>query len=50
VYSLDRKYNDHILASEAILDFCIKNIPGIKFFSVMPEEVAQSVTELKPRF
>jgi hypothetical protein len=49
VYSLDRKYNDQILTSEAILDFCIKNIHGIKFFSVTPEEVAQSETELKPR-
>jgi hypothetical protein len=50
VYSLKRKYNDQILTSEAILDFCIKNMPGIKFFSVTPEEVEQSETELKPRF
>lgn len=48
--SLQRPYNDPNLTYEAILDFCIKNIPGIKFFSVTPEEVAQSETELKPRF
>ena len=32
------------------MDFCTKNIPGIKFFHVSPEDVTESASELKDRF
>ena len=48
--SLHRPYNDQILTSDAIINFCNENIHGIKFFNVPPEDVARSETELKARF
>ena len=48
--SLYRPYNDQILTSDAIINFCNENIHGIKFFNVPPEDVARSETELKVRF
>ena len=48
--SLQRPYNDQILTSDAILNFCNENIHGIKFLNVPPEDVARSETELKVRF
>ena len=32
--SLYRPYNDEILTSDAIINFCNENIHGIKFFNV----------------
>ena len=32
-------YTDPILTTEAIMEFCVERIPGIKFFNVPPEEV-----------
>ena len=48
--SLHRPYNDQILTSDAIINFCNENINDIKFFNVPPEDVAPSETELKVRF
>ena len=48
--SMQRPYNDQILTSDAILNFCNENIHGIKFFNVPSEDVARSETELKVRF
>ncbi len=48
--SLQCPYNDQILTSEAKVDFCTKNIPGIKIFNVSPEDVTKSASELKDRF
>ena len=48
--TLHRPYNDQILTSDAIINFCNENIHGIKFFNVLPEDVAPSETELKARF
>ena len=48
--SLQRPYNDQILTSDAIINFCNENIHGIKFLNVPPEDVARSETELKVRF
>ena len=42
--SLQRPYNDQILTSDAIINFCNENIHGIKFFNVPPEDVARSET------
>ena len=47
--SLQRPYNDQILTSDAIINFCNENMHGIKFFNVPPEDVARSETELKVR-
>ena len=47
--SLQRQYNDQILTSDSILNFCNENMHGIKFFNVPPEDVARSETELKVR-
>ncbi|KAJ8017733.1 hypothetical protein HOLleu_44652 [Holothuria leucospilota] len=48
--SLQRPYSDQILTSEAIMDFCTENIPGIKFFNVTPENVMKCASDLKDRF
>ena len=48
--SLQWLYNDQILTSDAIINFCKENIHGIKFFNVPSEDVARSETELKVRF
>ena len=48
--SLQRPYNDQILTSEAIMDFCTEKIPGIKFFNVSPDDVTKTAVELQGRF
>ena len=48
--SLQHPYTNPILTSEAIMDFCIKSIPGIHFFNVTPEDIAKHELELQGRF
>ncbi|CAM1303135.1 Uncharacterised protein r2_g1312 [Pycnogonum litorale] len=48
--SLQRPYTDPILTIEAIMEFCVERIPGIKFFNVPPEEVTKVDTDLRNRF
>ena len=36
--SLQRPYTDPILTSEVTMEFCTKNIPGIHFFNIPPED------------
>lgn len=48
--SLQRPYNNQILTSDAVLDFCQENIPGIKFFNVTPDEIQIAEGHLKDRF
>ena len=48
--SLQRPYGNQILTCDAMMDFCVQHIPGIKFFNVTPEDVADTGTELVNRF
>ena len=45
--SLQHPYTDPILTSEAIMEFCNKNIPGIHFFNIPPEDIAKHGMELQ---
>ena len=42
--------NDQILSPEDMYDFCVKNIPGIKYIYVRSEEVVNHEGELRARF
>lgn len=48
--SLQRPYTNPILTTEAIMEFCTANIPGIHFVNVPPEEIAKHVLKLSGRF
>ncbi|KAG1665452.1 PH-interacting protein [Nymphon striatum] len=48
--SLQRPYSDPILTIEAIMEFCVEKISGIKFFNVPPEDVKKFNTDLRNRF
>ena len=39
-----------ILTTEAIMEFCTANIPGIHFVNVPPEEIAKHVLKLSGQF
>ena len=43
--SLQRPYTDPILTNETIMDFCIKCIPGIHFFNIIPQDIASTSWE-----
>ena len=48
--SLQRPYDDQIVTLDALMEFCVQNIPGIKLFNVTPEEIANAASQLKDRF
>ena len=48
--SLQHPYTNPILTTEAIMEFCTANIPGIHFVNVPPEEIAKHVLKLSGRF
>lgn len=48
--SLQRPYTNPILTSEAIMNFCTKNIPGINFFNITPEDITKHDSKLQVRF
>ena len=43
--SLQRPYTNRILTTEAIMEFCTANIPGIHFVNVPPEENSKTCVE-----
>ena len=48
--SLQRPYDKQILTCDAMMEFCVQNIPGIQFFNVTPEVISHTETMLKNRF
>ena len=48
--SLQRPYTDPILTTEAIMEFCIINIPGIHFFNIPSEDIVKHELKLQGRF
>ncbi|KAG1651819.1 Transcription elongation factor SPT4 [Nymphon striatum] len=48
--SLQRSYSDPILTIEAIMEFCVEKISGIKFFNVPPKDVKKFATDSRNRF
>lgn len=48
--SLKRPYKDQILSTEEMYQFCIIDIPGIKFFNVPPSDIDDAKQMLETRF
>ncbi len=48
--SMQRAYTDPILTTEAIMEFCTTNIPGIHLFNIPSEDIVKHELKLQGRF